>query len=61
MCQIQYVQKRIRSNSHSWEAYGLMEADKQMISRHGEKYYSAAIDKILWNSKELFLGVRKSF
>lgn len=38
-----------------------MGADKQMSTRRGDKYCSAAIDRILWNSKELFLGVRKSF
>lgn len=49
MCQIQYIQKRIRYDSHSWEASGLMEeqADKQMLSRHGSKYNTTAIDRML--------------
>lgn len=44
----------MRCDSYSWKAYGLMEeqADKQMISRYGDKYYSAAIDKMLWEFKE---------
>lgn len=54
MCQIQYVQKRIRCDSHSWEAYGLMEeqADKQMLSRHGGKYNTTAIERMLWELTE---------
>lgn len=41
------------------------QVDKQMISKHGNRYCRVAIDKILWKLKEqgtnLCLEIRESF